>query len=116
LTNHGHNILHIAASHGHAVLLIYFIRELKMDIYATDKKGRSPLHLAAHEGQPITLIILISMYENIDLKDNFEMTPLHYATLSNEIRVIKHLLLNGASRECLDFEQKRPIDLLMTRN
>jgi ankyrin repeat protein len=83
-----------------------------MNIYATDKKGRTALHLAAHEGNAITLIILISLYRDIDVLDNFKMTPLHYATLSSEIRVIKHLLLNGASRHALDFEQKTPIDLV----
>ena len=78
---YGFNILHVAAMAGHAHLLVYLITEKHMDIYRTDKKGRTALHLAAHEGQTITLIILISLYNNLDVQDDALMTPLHAATL-----------------------------------
>ena len=67
---HGHNVLHIAAMAGHAVLLVYFITKKNMNIYEVDRKGRTALHLAALEGQAITLIILVSLYDNINIRDN----------------------------------------------
>ena len=48
-----------------------------MDIDEKDKKGRTALHLAAHEGQTMTTVALISLCDNIDVTDNAGMTPLH---------------------------------------
>ena len=77
----GFNILHVATMAGHAHLLVYLLIEKHMDIYMTDKKGRTAMHLAAHEGQAVTLIILISLCADLDVQDHALMTPLHAATL-----------------------------------
>ena len=100
---------------GHSHLLVYLITEKHMDIYQTDKKGRTALHLAAYEGQAVTVIILISLYSNLDIQDDSRMTPLHAATLQNEMRVIKHLLLNGADRNVKDYDNLTALDLLRKR-
>ena len=43
------NVLHLCASNGFIILIVYFVQSQGMDIKAYDFKGRSLLHIASLE-------------------------------------------------------------------
>mgnify|MGYP002475005064 FL=1 len=104
----GQNIVHFAASSGQLMLISYFHKFLDMSIDPEDFSGLTPLHLAAKEGQEQSATLLIAWSGDLDRKDSEGMTPLHYAALANSYRIVRHLLMKGASRDSLNNSQATP--------
>lgn len=75
-----------------------------------DQRGQSPLHVAAKQGQAA----FISDYFNdgnsneIDVKDNYGRTALHYAVLERHVNVIRSLLAHRCNPQLVDRHDKTP--------
>ena len=103
--------MHVAAQSDQPLILAYFY-DLGLTICEADAKGGIPLHWASYMGSEISASLLLSWNPKlIEEKDNEGQTALHLATLSGCSKIIRTLLIKGASRETLDNKQRRPIDI-----
>lgn len=84
---------------GQLSLLTLFHQIHQLSISTKDKNGRTPLHIAAFEGQEQSSTLLIAWSENMNEVDNEGLTPLHLAVVAKSYRIIRHLLMRGASRQ-----------------
>lgn len=109
-------LLHICASHGNVALLSYAYKKLNLSLEDADARGRTPLHLSALEGKEQSAGPLIAWSTNVDTPDGDGMTPLHLAALSQNFRIVKHLLIRGATRNVKDSRMKLPRDIAILRN
>ena len=100
----GSSLLHLSALFSNLSLLSYFANTLNLDLNHRDKNGRTPLHLAAFEGKEQSCTVLIALTTNLELVDNDGFTPLQLAVFSNNYRIIRHLIMRGASRTALSPE------------
>ncbi len=81
----------------------------KVDLKATDRRGWSPLHIAAHVGERKILLDLLS--ENLDVNmqaGEMRETPLHTAVLGGQVSLTETLLLNLADSSLPDAEGITP--------
>jgi ankyrin repeat protein len=69
---------------------------------AKDKKGRTPLSVAARAGLNSVVDMLLRNRANPNLSTHVMRTPLHYACLSGYIGVVILLLEGGAWLEAHD--------------
>lgn len=77
-----------------------------------DVKGGTALHWAAFYGseQAVNFLLAWNIIE-IDKVDFEGLTPLHLGAMSGNSRVVKKLLLRGASKYALNNKQHRPVDV-----
>ncbi|KAM7440841.1 Poly [ADP-ribose] polymerase tankyrase-2 [Porites harrisoni] len=61
------------------------------------KASRGSLHKAAIRGQYKTVKTLLKSGEDVDLRDQFSLTPLHLACWYGQESVVKLLLQHGAN-------------------
>ena len=110
-------MLHVAAQ-GDQPISIYFFKLKGMDLRSTDNRGSTALHWAAYSKAEITLVYLLSWVQFLDDQDCDGYTPLHLAVKSVEnlqsTRPVRSLLIRGASRDYLDNQGRKPIDLADT--
>ena len=97
--NDNYSLLHISALFNYLPLLAFLIFDLNMDINVVDKDLRTPLHVSAFEGKEQSCTLLIALTTNFEIKDKDGFTPLQLASFSNNYRIIRHLIMRGASRE-----------------
>lgn len=113
--NFGINVLHVAAQ-GDQSISLYFFKEKGMDLRAKDSRGSTPLHWACYSKSEVSLCYLLSWVKFLDDKDIEGYTPLHLAVKSVEslksTRPVRSLLIRGASRDALDNNDRKPIDLV----
>ncbi|XP_007901907.2 CARD- and ANK-domain containing inflammasome adapter protein [Callorhinchus milii] len=94
-------LLHVAAAHGHAVMVSYLLSQgAKME--ARDSKGRSPLHRAAEEGQAEAIRALLAAGAHIYAMDSDSQTPLHLAAPHQSHSAVVKLMLReeGKRADC----------------
>ena len=112
--NYGINMLHVAAQ-GDQPISIYFFKLRGLDMHSRDNRGSTPLHWAAYSKAEITLVYLLSWVDFLDDQDCDGFTPLHLAVKSVEslksTRPVRSLLIRGASRDVVDNQDRKPIDL-----
>jgi ankyrin repeat protein len=76
----------------------------------------TPLHWAAFSGSELTLSYILAWGGNIDAIDQKGLTPLHLSvktyTHHRSTKGIKQLLIKGANRNALDFQNMKPVDYL----
>ncbi len=89
--------IHEAASRGTAVEIVQFI-ESSADIESKDDLGRTPLLVAAWNGNLATTGELLTRGANIETVDPSGFTPLACAAEFGHIDVVKLLLSKGAKR------------------
>ncbi|MBX2844538.1 MAG: ankyrin repeat domain-containing protein [Flammeovirgaceae bacterium] len=58
------------------------------DIQVTDEKGMTPLHLGVICGNPDIVKVLLFYKADVNAKDNFQMSALDYAILSENQQII----------------------------
>ena len=97
-------------------MLVKLILTYGISFVDRNDKGRIPLHLAALEGKPQIIDILLTWIPNPDIPDEDNQTPLHLAVYSQNIKSIHLLLLAGANRQFLDFKGITPIDMAYATN
>ena len=88
------------------------------DIHKKDKKGQTPLHVAAHTVNPHAIPLLLAAGAQVNDRDNKNQTPLHAICTTDEwfigditaLSVISQLVDAGADLEALDNHNKKPGD------
>jgi palmitoyltransferase ZDHHC13/17 len=107
----GLTVMHIASQSDQPLILSYFF-DLGLGINDQDQKGGIPLHWASYMGSETCASLLLSWDPSIiECKDNEGQTPLHLATISGSSRIIRTLLIKGASRDAVDNKNRKPIDI-----
>ena len=111
----GLNMLHTASQGDHAFMLYYF-KELGLDINSKDNRGSTPLHWACFSKSEIAISYLLAWNVQIDEADQRGLTPLHLAVKAvnelNTTRPVRALLISGASRKKEDLLNRKPIDFI----
>ena len=108
LTNIGYNMIHKAAMGNKPSAIIYFNKKYNMSLEDTDENQMNALHLAVRNNMENSVIFLLSLGLDPNLKDKDGNTALHYAVRKGQIRIIKKLLQRGADKNILDFKNKTP--------
>ena len=93
-----------------------------------DDKDRTPLHIAAEEGNGAIVRLLLDRGANVDASDSDEYTPLHIAARYDHVQVALLLLDNDANidaknnlgftplREAIFYGRNKVVELLTSRN
>ena len=95
-----------------------------LDLTVKDKEGKNPLLLATKMRDTKTFCYLIEQSKryptlfkfDIDARDDFGRSGLHYACMLKESRMIEVYLKNGANYHKKDNQGLRPIDYLLMQN
>jgi len=89
------------------------------EVDAKSNFKKTPLHLAAAEGNTGMVVLLISKSTNVNAMDDQGTTPLHEASNMNAIdwtaaklATMKILLTNGANVNAMNFQGRTPLDLV----
>ena len=92
----------------HQVVLIKDQEELKKVLNSKDPDDvqKTPLHKASERGNLKMVKALIILGAKIEAKDEFGLTPLHYAA---KVDIAKHLIEKGAQVEARDFDGHTPL-------
>ncbi len=84
-------------------LLTYFLLDYwVVDLEARDDRGRTPLYLAAEQGEPETVRRLLDKGAVVDARDNCLWTPLMRAAQNGHLAVVQVLLQAGADINARD--------------
>ena len=78
-----------------------------MSLEDTDENQMNALHLATRNCMENSVIYLLSLGLNPNLKDKDGNTALHYAVKKSQNRIIKKLLQYGADKNMSDFKSKK---------
>lgn len=93
LLQEGCSPLHIAAATGDIAKAFELLSNLdKNALETTDNKGRTPLHLAASNGQSRLVGLLLAAGANQEAMDNKKNTALYYSINHSYFEVVKLLI------------------------
>ena len=107
LTTTGYNMIHKAAMGNKPSAIIFFNKKYNMSLEDTDENQMNALHLATRNCMENSVIYLLSLGLNPNLKDKDGNTALHYAVKKSQNRIIKKLLQYGADKNMPDFKSKK---------
>jgi palmitoyltransferase len=110
LSHQGLSVVHVAAQ-GDQPLVVAFFYSLGLPCDDVDFRGGTPLHWAAYLSAEQTTNLLLAWKVDLDQQDADLHTPLHLATLTDNSRIVRNLLLSGASRHLTDKEGRTPRDI-----
>jgi ankyrin repeat protein len=111
--NDGRTPLHYAIIGTNPTIISRHLIEKGADPNIADRKGMTPLHLAAQIGKTTDLIDLILKMKRIDIngRDTNGKTILHCAINGNNVTIARHLLDNGADPTVRDNDGITPFHL-----
>ena len=115
VSSHGLNMLHKAAQGNQPSSIVYFNKKYNFDIEATDNNKLNALHLSAISGTDNSVIFLLSLGMDPNIKDKKGNTALHYAVKHSHVRIIKKLLQKGADRNIKNNSNKTPVMLAQNK-
>ena len=101
----GYHFTGHSATNGY-ISLIKFIQE-SVKIQSRDLEGKTALHHAAQHANEKAANAL--MDSNIDMLDNQERTPLHYAVQSGAIAMVQKFIAQGSNINAQDSEGETPL-------
>jgi len=112
------NIFHIAARNNQIISFLFYYQFYKNYecLQVPNENLETPLHICGQKNYYEFANMLINLGVNIDLKDKSGKTTLFYATEKQNERIIKNLLLNGASKHIIDNNNKMCIDYIDIKN
>lgn len=84
--------LHFATYHGNYSLIRFLIDNANADIHKRNKFGSTVLHIAAQGDQALPLIYFHRKGMDINIRDNRQSTPLHWACYSKSEIALNYLL------------------------
>jgi ankyrin repeat protein len=87
--------LHIAAFEGHVEAVRFILLIAEGLARAKDRDGRTALHLAAGNGFDEVCRLLIQHGADVDARDSYDKSPLHYAAVQQNYDVVETLLGGG---------------------
>ncbi|XP_023590189.1 ankyrin repeat domain-containing protein 16 [Trichechus manatus latirostris] len=93
----GDTLLHCAARHGHRDILAYLAEVWEMDIEATNRDYKRPLHEAASMGHRDCVRYLLGRGASVDCLKKADWTPLMMACTRKNLNVIQDLVEHGAN-------------------
>lgn len=126
-TGHHNTPLHWAIANANTTCAEWVIlnsEKYDINLNLADKNGNTPLHLAVLKGwehidsegrdnKPFkTIIKLLAEKADVNQKNRFGHTPLHYAVLHRNTECIATLLKHGARWDELDLSELTPLDML----
>lgn len=101
----------IAAEHGHAEIADALLKKGANPL-KTDGQGRTPLHLAAHNGnEDLVKLLLEQPGVDVNAVDDFGRSALHHACLREKDDAAKVLLAAGANTDLYDKNGFTPLQL-----
>ena len=116
VTNSGYNMIHKAAMGNKPSAIIFFNKKYNMDLEATDENKMTALHLATRNCMENSVIYLLNLGINVNLRDKDGNTALHYAVRKEQIRIIKKLIQRGADINIPDNRKKKtPLNLAQNK-
>jgi ankyrin repeat protein len=80
-------------------------------IYSTDSWGRTPLHVAADNGQYAIAELLLANHASVEAKNRHGKTPLHMAAANGHQRIVDLLLKKNADILVKDEDKNTALDL-----
>ena len=116
LTHTGYNMIHKAAMGNKPSAIIYYNLKYHMNLEDTDENQMNALHLAVRNSMENSVIFLLALGINPNLKDKDGCTPLHYAVKISQSRIVKKLLQQGADRNVPDFKREMTPVMLARNN
>lgn len=113
----GKNLLMlIAGKDSHKHLMQFIVQNLRTDLQAQDRQGRSALHYAVIGGDFGMVKMLLQHGALLDTQDHEGKTPLYYAVEKNYVRIVDFLVSNGADKKLGVFEDGAlPQDMCKTQ-
>lgn len=93
----GDTLLHCAARHGRQDILAYLAEAWGMDIEATNRDYKRPLHEAASMGHRDCVRYLLDRGAAVDCLKKADWTPLMMACTRKNLKVIQDLVEHGAN-------------------
>ncbi|EDL08033.1 ankyrin repeat domain 16, isoform CRA_a [Mus musculus] len=93
----GDTLLHCAARHGRQDILAYLVEAWSMDIEATNRDYKRPLHEAASMGHRDCVRYLLGRGAVVDSLKKADWTPLMMACTRKNLDVIQDLVEHGAN-------------------
>jgi ankyrin repeat protein len=116
------NIFHIAANFNKVFPILFFYEKLKpfykffnkgyiLNSHESNKNKMTPIHCSCKNKNVKIVDLFIDLGADIDAQDIKGRTPLHYAVINNDERMVKHLLLRGANKFIKDENKLSPYDL-----
>ena len=96
--------LHIVAHyhHNNHKQIAEFLLANGADVNAKNRRGATPLHVAARAGQKEVAEFLLANGADIEAKERYGFTPLHLAVQGNHKEIVELLLVNGADVNAVD--------------
>ena len=116
ISYNGLNMLHKAAQGNQPSAIVYFNKKYNMNLESSDNDLLNALHLASISGMDNSVIYLLSLGINPNIKDINGNTALHYAVKYSHSRIVKKLLQNGANKNIINKIQKKTPVMLAEDN
>lgn len=102
--------IHQAAEKGDVAAVSRFLDTDPALLHSTDDKGRTPLHLAAFNGQGEVVALLIRKGAEVDRREtHYDLTPLHMAAWKGQAEAARLLLEAGADINARERDNETPL-------
>jgi ankyrin repeat protein len=101
--------IHDAVIKGDIILVKNLLEKNPKLVNSRGKLDRTPLHLAAQEGNQELVELLLDKGADIDAQDQYHFTPLHLASYEGRLEVVQTLLTKGANKNARDIGGGTPL-------
>ena len=107
----------VAAEHNTPECLLFLVEKLRYKWCVDDEGGETALHTATRGNKVANIEILVkSCFIDINVKDRYGNTPLHWGVTAKSSQAVKSLLSMGASVASCNKEGLTPSDELFVGN
>ena len=106
---HMNSPVHMSADNGSLEIIKYLLKKL-VNKNPRNKKGATPLHFAARNGNfDICLLLIANIGNEKNPRDNFGITPLHAAAYQGYLNICKVLVYNTTNKNPSDDRGRTPL-------
>jgi ankyrin repeat protein len=108
--------IHFAVLKGNHRIIESLINDFKADFKQVTANGLSVLHCAAqYERGTLSLEMFSGRNMQIDVRDNFRCTPLHFAVLNMQIKCVEILIAKGADINAINSDNQTPLHIAILK-